>query len=85
MQLKLTAAQAQTVIDSQARELAALKLRLKRAHVTLKYMTRATGQLTPALLQSAVASLQSLIDCDQPEDRDDFGFSPRYDPGQSSR
>ena len=44
-------------------------------------MTRATGQLTPALLQSAVASLQSLIDCDQPEDRDDFGFSPRYDHG----
>lgn len=78
MNLNLTQEQAQAVIDAQERELKALRLRLTQAHVTMKYMVRMTGQLTPMLRTQAVAALQELLDSDQPEGPDDWGYQPRY-------
>lgn len=64
MNLNLTQDQAQAVIDSQAEQIKALKLRLAKAHVTMKYLTRAELPVTPAELRSVIAHLEEAMDAD---------------------
>lgn len=64
MKLELTEAQAQAVINSQERQIAALRLRLVRAHVTMKYLTGTKQCLTVAQIKAAMNHLMGLIESD---------------------
>ena len=79
LELTVTAEQAQSIIDSQQREISALKGRLIRAHITSKYLARASAYVTPTRIELAIKELRSMIDNDQPDDAEDYGFQPRYD------
>lgn len=74
MNLDLTQEQAQAVISSQAAQLKALKLRMRRAHVTMKYLVRASVNVTVGQVNDAIAHLNSLIDSDS-EQAERTGYS----------
>lgn len=64
MNLKLTEAQAQAVINAQAAEIAALKLRMVKAHVTMKYLN-GRRELKREVIERAIAHIRDLIAGDE--------------------
>lgn len=74
MNLKLTEEQAQAVINSQEAKLGKLNMRLKRAHVTMKYLTRVTRTLSIAEIEKVIKHLEGLMDSDSRQ-AEETGYS----------
>ena len=78
MNIELTAEQAQAVINSQAAQIAALKQRMIKAHVTMKYLN-GRRELKRDVIAAAIAHIRGLI-ADDEYRVDDEGFEhlPQY-------
>jgi hypothetical protein len=80
MKIELTAEEAQRVINSQRKEIGALKGRLIRAYICTNYLTSEhVVRLTGREIDGAIAHMRGLIDQDQPEGPEDWGFVHQYD------
>jgi hypothetical protein len=80
MKLELTDEEAQKVINSQRKEIGTLRGRLLRAHICTSYLNgEHVVRLNAKEIDGAISHMRELIEGDQPEGPEDWGFTHRYD------